>query len=76
MIRSCLSSAFSLNSQVLFFSHPTLLLHSQSDVVLDDLAPTKRLHDLGIEATSMETPGFTFLHRFRTGSHYLDMKKI
>ena len=29
----------------------------QSDVVLDDLAPTKRLHDLGLEATSMESPG-------------------
>lgn len=47
----------------------------QSDVVLDDMAPTKRLHDLDIEATSMEMPGFTFLHRFRTGSHFLDMKK-
>jgi hypothetical protein len=38
-------------------------LRMQSDVVLDDLAPTKRLHDLGIEATSMELPGFSFLHR-------------
>lgn len=48
-------------------------LRMQSDVVLDDLAPTKRLHDLGIEATSMDTPGFTFLHRFRSGSHFLDI---
>jgi uncharacterized protein YbjT (DUF2867 family) len=45
----------------------------QSDVVLDASAPTKRLHDLGIEATSMEMPGFTFLHRFRSGSHFLDI---
>ena len=37
------------------------------------MAPTKRLHDLGIEATSMEMPGFTFLHRYRTGSHFLDL---
>jgi nucleoside-diphosphate-sugar epimerase len=47
----------------------------QADVVLDDLAPTKRLHDLGLEATTMEAPGFTFLHRYRTGSHFLDIKK-
>jgi NADH dehydrogenase (ubiquinone) 1 alpha subcomplex subunit 9 len=46
----------------------------QVDTVLDDLAPTKRLHDLGIEATSMEMPGFTFLHRFRVDSHLLDLK--
>jgi hypothetical protein len=45
----------------------------QSDVVLDDVAPTKRLHDLGIEATSMEAPGFTFLHRHRAGSHWIDI---
>jgi hypothetical protein len=50
-------------------------LPSQSDVVLDDMAPTKRLHDLGLEATSMEQPGFTFLHRFRSGSHFLDLAK-
>lgn len=48
-------------------------LRMQSDVVLDDMAPTKRLHDLGIEATSMDSPGFTFLHRYRTGSHFLDI---
>lgn len=47
----------------------------QTDVVLDDLAPTKRLHDLDIEATSMESPGFTFLHRYRTGSHFLDIAR-
>ncbi|RYG47420.1 hypothetical protein EON67_08590 [archaeon] len=45
----------------------------QSDVVLDEMAPTMRLHHLGIEATSMELPGFTFLHRYRTGSHFLDI---
>ena len=45
----------------------------QSDAVLDDLAPTKRLHDLGIAATSMESPGFNYLHRYRTGSHFLDV---
>ena len=45
----------------------------QSDAVLDGMAPSKRLHDLGIEATSMEMPGFTFLHRFRSGSHFLDI---
>lgn len=44
---------------------PRLLL--QADNVLDQLAPTKRLHDLGLEATSMELPGFSFLHRFRQG---------
>jgi hypothetical protein len=44
-----------------------------SDVVLDGVAPSKRLHDLGLEATSMEMPGFTFLHRFRQGSHFLDI---
>jgi hypothetical protein len=48
-------------------------LRMQSDVVLDETAPTKRLHDLGVEATSMELPGFTFLHRFRSGSHFLDI---
>ena len=24
---------------------------------------------------TMEAPGFTFLHRYRTGSHFLDIKK-
>jgi len=37
-------------------------LRLQTDVVLDELAPTLRLHDLGIEASSMEHPGFNFLH--------------
>ena len=46
---------------------------SQSDVVLDETAPTKRLHDLGIEATSMEMPGFNFLHRYRSGSHFVEI---
>ena len=41
----------------------------QADVVLDDLAPTKRLHDLGLEATSLEMPGFTYLHRYRQGNN-------
>ena len=41
-------------------------------MVLDETAPTKRLHDLGIEATSMEMPGFNFLHRYRSGSHFLE----
>jgi uncharacterized protein YbjT (DUF2867 family) len=50
-------------------------LRMQSDVVLDDMAPTKRLHDLGIEATSMESPNFTFLHRYRSGSHFLDIQE-
>ena len=45
----------------------------QADEVLDDLAPTRRLHDLGIEATSMEMPGFSFLHRYRHGSHFVDL---
>ena len=49
------------------------LLRFQSDVVLDDMSPTKRLHDLGIEATSMEMPGFSFLHRYRKGSHFVDL---
>lgn len=40
----------------------------QADVVLDDLAPTKRLADLGLEATSMELPGFTFLERYAQGN--------
>ena len=48
------------------------MLAPQSDVVLDETAPTKRLHDLGIEATSMEMPGFNFLHRYRSGSHFLE----
>lgn len=52
------------------------LRRMQADVVLDPMAATRRLHDLGIEATSMELPGFTFLHRFRVGqgSHFLDIK--
>ena len=50
-------------------------LRMQADVVLDDLAPTKRLHDLGIEATSMEMPGFSFLHRHRQGSHFVDIAR-
>ena len=37
------------------------------------MAPTKRLHDLGVEANSMENSGYTFLHRYRTGSHFLDI---
>ena len=41
--------------------------------MLDELAPTKRLHDLGVAATSLEAPGFNFLHRYRTGSHFLDI---
>jgi NADH dehydrogenase (ubiquinone) 1 alpha subcomplex subunit 9 len=48
----------------------------QSDVVLDDMAPSKRLHDLGIEATSMESPSVIFLQRFRQGSHFLDMEGV
>ena len=39
------------------------------------VAPTKRLHDLGIEATSMEMPGFSFLHRHRQGSHFVDIAR-
>ncbi len=31
------------------------------------------MHDLGIEATSMEMPGFNFLHRYRSGSHFAEM---
>ena len=50
------------------FYVPLPPLHTlQSDVVLDDMAPTMRLHDLGLEATSMELPGFSYLHRFRQG---------
>ena len=48
-------------------------LRFQSDVVLDELSPSLRLHDLGIEATSMEMPGFNFLHMYRTGSHFVDL---
>ena len=48
-------------------------LRLQTDVVLDELAPTLRLHDLGIEASSMEMPGFNFLHMYRTGSHFVDL---
>ena len=61
-------------------AHHTTLFHtrvpatlSQADVVLDETAPTLRLHDLGIEATSMEMPGFNFLHRYRSGSHFVEM---
>ena len=50
-----------------------LFQRMQADEVLDDLAPTRRLHDLGIEATSMEMPGFSFLHRYRHGSHFVDL---
>lgn len=46
---------------------------AQADVVLDPLAPTKRLSDLGIEATSLEMPAHAWLHRHRTGSHFLDL---
>jgi hypothetical protein len=48
----------------------------QSDVVLDDMAPTKRLADLAVEPTHMEMPGFTWLHRFRSGSHFNDMEAV
>jgi hypothetical protein len=44
-----------------------LFLRMQSDCVLDELAPTKRLHDLGIEATSLEMPGHSWLHRWGRG---------
>ena len=47
-----------------------------SDVVLADMAPSKRLHHLGVEATSMEAPGFTWLQRYRTGSHFNDMQSV
>ena len=40
----------------------------QADVILDDLSPTKRLAELGLEATSMELPGFSFLERYRQGN--------
>lgn len=43
------------------------------DCILDPTADTKRLHDLRIEATSMEFPGFSFLHGYRSGSHFLDV---
>ena len=47
----------------------------QLDCVLDDVSRAKRLHDLGIEASSLEMPGYTWLHSFRTGSHFLDIKE-
>jgi NADH dehydrogenase (ubiquinone) 1 alpha subcomplex subunit 9 len=40
----------------------------QEDNVLDDARDSKRLHHLGLQATSMEMPGFSWLHTFRTGS--------
>lgn len=46
------------------------------DNTLSEEAATKRLHDLEIEATSMETPGFNFLWRFRTGGHFLDVEEV
>mmetsp|Transcript_142091 Transcript_142091/g.345215 ORF Transcript_142091/g.345215 Transcript_142091/m.345215 type:complete len:389 (+) Transcript_142091:119-1285(+) len=46
------------------------------DNTLDEAAATKRLHDLEIEATSMETPGFNFLWRFRSGGHFLDVHEV
>ncbi len=51
-------------------------LRMQSDVVLDETAPTKRLHDLGIEASGIETPGFNFLSAYRSGSHFVDIPKL
>lgn len=45
----------------------------QSDNVLDPASAAKRLHDVGVEATSLEMPGFNFLHRYRSGSHFLDV---
>jgi len=47
----------------------------QTDNVLDDASATRRLHDLRIEATSLEKPGFNWLHQYRTGSHWLDIKE-
>lgn len=47
----------------------------QEDTVLDPSSGTKRLHDLKIEATSMEFPGFSFLHGYRSGSHFLDVQE-
>lgn len=47
----------------------------QEDAILDPAADTKRLHDLKIEATSMEFPGFSFLHGYRSGSHFLDVQE-
>ncbi|KAA0156691.1 hypothetical protein FNF27_01168 [Cafeteria roenbergensis] len=47
----------------------------QTDNVLDEMAATKRLHDLNIEATSLEAPGFNWMHQYRTGSHWLDIKE-
>lgn len=47
----------------------------QTDNIIDEMAATKRLHDLSIEATSMESPGFNWLHAFRSGSHHLDIKE-
>lgn len=46
----------------------------QTDNVLDSNAASKRLHDLGIAATSMEMPGFTWLHQFRPGSYFIDIR--
>ena len=39
-----------------------------TDVVLDDLSPTLRLHDLGLQATRLDTPGgWAFLAAYRQG---------
>lgn len=44
------------------------------DNVLNVAAPTKRLADLGIEATSMELPGLQFLSVEKHGDHFLEME--
>jgi uncharacterized protein YbjT (DUF2867 family) len=52
-----------------------LLQRWQTDNVMDAMSPAKRFHDLRIEATSLETPGFNWLHQFRSGSHWMDVKE-
>jgi len=60
---------------------PLPLVHEEkmrqmgTDCVLDTAAGSKRLHDLDLEATSMESPGFNWLHMYRTGGHLLDIQE-
>ena len=67
------ASDASITNTLYTTQHHTINVTLQADVVLDETAPTLRLHDLGIEATSMEMPGFNFLHRYRSGSHFVEI---
>ena len=51
-------------------------LRMQTDNVLDTTAATKRLHDLDVQATSMEMPGLLHLRHYIEGNEPPDKEEM